>query len=132
MTNDTAAYKLDLAAWCGEAWDLLTPEDQETFVKAAVDIDNRLENPDERDIARFATLNYLLGELTVDDAGARRAATKAAMRAAFLEAQQVGVLAVELDRESEVQVAQRLCIDRMTLRKARGVRKEYERKKKKG
>lgn len=129
MTTTTPT-RLELAAWCGELWDLLDSVQQDQFVESAIDIYQRYEDQSERDVALAATLSYLTGELSVEEAGTRRVATRAAERAAFIEAIQVGVLAVRYDGEKQAPTAERLGVDRMSLRAGLGVRPTYQRKRK--
>jgi hypothetical protein len=120
MSTDT-----DWTTWLGPAADELTDEQRERFEdEAAETIDRIGDDPDlqaERDAALTALVQYLLGEVDVDEVGAERARLRAAERAAYLAAQQVARLAV-LDGMPEAEAARRSGVDRMVVRKLLGKR----------
>lgn len=112
----------DWTAWLGPAADAMTPEQRARFEAEAADVVARHHDPDlpeDRDAALSALVQYLLGETTLDDAGAQRVRTRADARAASIAAQQIARLAVQ-DGTPEAEAARRAGLDRMTVRKALG------------
>ncbi len=114
----------DLTAWLGPALDDLTPGQVDRVRAEAARIHDRYPDPDEqpeRDAALSATVQYLLGETNLDDAGRALGAARRAQSLAMAAAQQVAAMAAG-DGVSEVEAARRAAIDRMTLRKVLGKR----------
>lgn len=112
----------DLTTWLGPAADELTEEQTERVHAVARWADERWPGEDgqeDRDTALSAAVQYLLGETTPADAGHALVALRRAERAASIAAQALAILACE-DGMSEVQAAETLALDRMTVRKARG------------
>lgn len=113
----------DWTAWLGPAAEELTTEQRERFeAEAQAAVERIGDDPDllaEREAVLSATVQYLLGETDVDEAGRRRVATRVAEREASLVAQQVARLAVQ-DGMDEVEAARRVSLNRMTVRKALG------------
>lgn len=88
----------ELEAWLGPALDDLTPEQVSRLHREAEAIDARYPDPDdadEREAALVAAVQYLLGDLTVEEAGKRRRETRAAERHARVQAIQVACMAAE-------------------------------------
>lgn len=115
----------DLDAWLGPALDELTPEQREVVVDAARDIAGRYPDPDDqhrREAALSATVQYLLGEITPDEAGRAKVAAELARDAAAAAAIQVAVLRHRVDRVDKAVAAREAGINRMTLLKALGER----------
>ena len=113
----------DWDAWLGPAADDMTPQQRKRFeVEAQAAIERIGDDPDDqddRDAALSAIVQYLLGDTTLDQAGAERERTQAAARAASIAAQTMARLAVQ-DGVSEVQAARRAGLTRMTVRRALG------------
>jgi len=112
----------DLMAWLGPAADELTPEQIERVSDAARDIDERYPDPDEqdeRDAALSATVQYLLGETTPEDANRALIDARQREREAYVAALQIAVMA-HRDGVPKATAARRAGIDRMSLLKALG------------
>lgn len=123
-----------LIAWLGPAADQLTPEQIERVADASRDIDARYPDPDElreREVALSATVQYLLGETSAEDARRELVAARSRAREAYVAALQVAVMMVRDARQTGV--SERLVdkkgkaaacgIDRMGLLKALGERR---------
>src|SRR5690606_32815716 len=116
----------ELEAWLGPALDQLTPEQVSRLHREAGDITARYPDPDDaddREAALTAATQYLLGELTVEEAGRRRRETMAAERHARVQAIQVAAMA-EADGMPTAVAARAAGIDRQVLirrRAGRGV-----------
>lgn len=113
----------DYTDWLGPAADDMTDDQRERF-DAAVDeamerIGDDPDDQDERDAAMSVICQYVLGEVTLDEVGERRTHTQRAEREASIQAQALAVLAVG-DGVPEAEVARRVRLDRMTVRKALG------------
>ncbi|MGH3496303.1 MAG: hypothetical protein ACRDP1_02410 [Nocardioidaceae bacterium] len=116
---------MNRTVWLGPAADQLTAEQLDRFEYEAKRVlarvgDDPGDQPD-RDTALSAVVQYLLGEIAIDQAGADRVRTRTAERAASLVAQQVARMAV-LDGMPEAEAARRAGLDRMTVRAALGKR----------
>lgn len=114
---------MDMDVWLGPAAAELTPEQRDRFDREVDAIHERIgddpDDQDDRDAALSATVQYLLGDLTIDDAGHARTRTRDAARAALLAAQQTARMAVQ-DGMTESDAARRASIDRMVVRKVMG------------
>jgi GH24 family phage-related lysozyme (muramidase) len=120
--RDRVIPERTIEAWLGPALDEMTEEQIDRMQQAADRIDDRYPDPDdeqEREAARIAACQYLLGETTIDDA--RESLLRVRVRAgeALAAAQQIAVMCVA-DGVSEAEAARRAGIDRMTVRKALG------------
>lgn len=114
----------DLMAWLGPAAEQLTPEQIERVADASRDIDSRYPDPDyqsERDAALSATVQYLLGETTPEDANWALIAARLAEDRAYAAALQIAVM-LHRDGEHKATAAKRAGVDRMSLLKALGER----------
>lgn len=113
------------AAWLGPAAEHLAEEQRERFeTEAQAAVERIGDDPglqDERDAALAAIVQYLLGEVTIEQAGAERARTRDAERMASIVAQQVALLAVG-DGMPEAAAARAAGLDRMTVRRLLGKR----------
>lgn len=114
----------DLMAWLGPAADELTPEQIERVADAARDIEQRYPDPDEqreRETALNATVQYLLGEVTAEEANRALVEARLRERDAYVTALQVAVLR-HRDGTPKATAARESGIDRMGLLKALGER----------
>ncbi|GAA2644476.1 hypothetical protein GCM10010399_92970 [Dactylosporangium fulvum] len=114
----------DLMAWLGPAADELTAEQIDLVAEASREIDERYPDPDEqpeRDAAQSATVQYLLGETTPEDANRALIAARLAEARAYAAALQVAVMA-HRSGTAEAAAARLAGVDRMSLRKALGKR----------
>jgi hypothetical protein len=119
-----------LKAWLGPAADDLTPEQIERVAEAARDIDRRYPDPDDEDkrqAALSATVQYLLGEITPEDASRALVEARRREREAYVAALQVAVLMVR-DGGGKKPAADACGIDRMGLLKALGERVDPRRR----
>ena len=110
----------DLTAWLGPAATDLTADQRARFDTEAERITARYPDPDEqdqRDAALSATVQYLLGETAVADAGRELTAARLASARALAAAEQLAGMAATDGSMSEVAAADAACIDRMTLRR---------------
>lgn len=115
----------DLKAWLGPAAAELTPEQLDQVADAARDIAQRYPDPDEaddREAALSATVQYLLGETTTEDANRALVAARSREREAYVAALQVSVLAHRLGGKPKATAAREAGVDRMMLLKALGER----------
>ena|SRR5690554_3379209 len=104
----------ELEAWLGPALEDLTPEQVSRLHREAEEIDERWSDPDDREAALIAATQYLLGDLTVEEAGKRRRETRAAERHARVQAIQVACMA-EADGMPTAAAARAAGIDRQVL-----------------
>jgi hypothetical protein len=114
----------ELMAWLGPAATDLTAEQIDRVAEAAADITSRYPDPDEqpeRDAALSVTVQYLLGEITPEDARRALIAARLAQREAYVVAEQVAVMSVG-DGTAKAAAARAVGIDRMSLLKALGER----------
>jgi hypothetical protein len=115
----------DWADWLGPAAEQMSDEQRDRFAAEAAAATERIgDDPDlahEREAAWSAIVQYLLGETTLDEAGAARRAARAAERETLLVSQAVARLAA-LDGVPEAEVARRAGLDRMQVRKLLGKR----------
>jgi hypothetical protein len=115
----------DLSPWLGPAGDALTAEQRDQVAAAADDIEQRYPDPDEapeREAALSATVQYLLGETTPEDAGRRLIAARVEERAAYVAALQIAVMAHRHGGVPKAVAAREVGIDRMRVLKALGER----------
>lgn len=115
----------DLMAWLGPAVDDLSPDQIEAVAAAARDLDQRYPDPDEqpeREAALSATVQYLLGEITTEDARRRLNAARVEERAAYVAALQVAVMAHRHGGIPKSAAAREVGVDRMRVLKALGER----------
>lgn len=119
---DMSKTTTDWTAWLGPAADEMTDDQRARFEREADEILAGIPEGDlfdEREAALSAVVQYVLGDMTIDDAGRQRVSTQRAARLALVAAQQHARLAV-LDGMPETEAARRAGIDRMTVRKALG------------
>jgi len=113
-----------LMAWLGPAADELTPEQLEIVGDASRDIDQRYPDPDdenERQAALNATVQYLLGETSAEEASRSLSDARQREREAYVTALQVAVMMVRSGTRKAT-AAKAAGIDRMGLLKALGER----------
>ena len=121
----------DLIAWLGPAAAELTTDQLDLVVAAAADIHRRYPDDDElpeREAALFATVQYLLGETTAEEAGRELIAARARERAAYVAAVQVAVLRHRHEHTPKATAARESSIDRMSLLEALGERPQRRRR----
>ena len=114
----------DLMAWLGPAADEMTPEQLERVADASRDIDERYPDPDdqnEREAALSATVQYILGDTTAEDANRALIDARLREREAYVAALQVAVMMVR-SGTPKATAAKSAGIDRMGLLKALGER----------
>lgn len=114
----------ELMAWLGPAADELTAEQIERVATEARRIAERYPDPDEQDeynAALSATVQYLLGETTPEDANRALIDARRREREAFVAAEQIAVMLVG-DGAQKATAARQVGIDRMSLLKALGER----------
>ena len=107
----------ELEAWLGPALDDLTTEQVDRLHREAQNIAARYpddDDADDREAALIAATQYLLGELSVEEAGRRRRETRAAERHARVQAIQLAVMA-EADGLPTAAAARAAGIDRQVL-----------------
>lgn len=112
----------EMTAWLGPAAEELTEDQIDRFERIWDGLDEQYPDEDDQDIRNEvlgAAVQYLLDETTIDEAGAKRAATRAESLRASAAAQQIALMAIE-DGMSETEAARRANIDRMWLRKRLG------------
>src|SRR5690606_1438439 len=121
-----AMERYELEAWLGPALDDLTTEQVDRLHREAQAIEARYPSPDDtddREAALTAAVQYMLGELTVEEAGRRRRETKAAERHARVQAIQVALMSAE-DGMPTAAAAREVGLDRQVLiRRAGGMRR---------
>lgn len=113
-------YELD--AWLGDARSELTDEQYERMMEESDAIEARYPDSTEEEeatAALSATLQYILGETTVEEVGQALIRARLAEAEAFSAAQQVARLAV-LDGAQKVQTANVAGVDRKSLYRALG------------
>lgn len=113
--------RYELEAWLGPALEDLSPEQVDRLHREAEAIDERYPDPDDREAALIAAVQYMLGELTVEEAGRRRRETRAAERHARVQAIQVAVMAAE-DGMPTAAAARAVGLDRQVLIRRRAAR----------
>jgi len=109
--------RYELVAWLGPAAEDLSPAQIDRLLAEAVKIDERYPDPDDaddREAALVAATQYLLGELSVEEAGRHRRATMLAERRARVQAIQVACMAAE-DGMPTAAAARKAGIDRQVL-----------------
>ena len=114
----------ELMAWLGPAATNLSAEQSERVAEAARDIDARYPDPDEqpeRDAGLSATVQYLLGDTTPEDANRALIDARRREREAYVAAEQIAVMMVG-DGTPKATAAREVGIDRMSLLKALGER----------
>lgn len=112
----------ELEAWLGPALDELTDEQIDRLATDADDISTRHPHDDDaRTAALSAAVQYLLGEVDIDQAGSALLAARRVEADAYAAAQQLAAMAVT-DGMPEAEAARRAGIDRMTVRKVLGKR----------
>lgn len=114
----------EMQAWLGPAAEEMDEDQTERFAAAWEAAGKRYpdeDDQDRRDAMLSAAVQYLLKEGTIDEAGERRAQTRAESLVASAAAQQWAIMAVE-DGMAEAVAARRAGIDRMWLRKQLGKR----------
>lgn len=116
-------YRQGVMSWLGEAADDLT-DDQIDAVEAefrAIEqrYPDRQDQEQEREAARTATVQWLLGETTADEARGQLLRARVAQDAAMAAALQVGRLLVRSGTDEETAGAA-VGVARATLRKALG------------
>ena len=107
----------ELEAWLGPALEDLSPEQVDRLHREAQNIAARYPDPDDaddREAALTAAVQYLLGDLTLEEAGKRRRETRAAERHARVQAIQLAVMA-EADGMPTAAAARAAGIDRQVL-----------------
>lgn len=113
-------YEMD--AWLGD--NKLTAEQYERLRDEVYEIECRYMGEDddqEREAAMVAALQWILGEITVEETGRRLLDARIAAARALAVARQVARMAA-LDGMPEAQAARAASIDRMTVRKDLGKR----------
>lgn len=114
----------EIEAWLGPAAEDLTDEQIGRLATAAGDIDGRYPDPDDADLreaALIAACQYLLGEITVEQAGTDLGRARMAEQRARAAAMQVAVMAVQ-DGAEKSPTARAGAIDRMRLLEELGER----------
>jgi len=105
----------ELEAWLGPALKDLSPEQVDRLHREAEAISARYpDDADDREAALIAATQYLLGDLTLEEAGRRRRETRAAERHARVQAIQVACMA-EADGMPTAAAARAAGIDRQVL-----------------
>lgn len=120
--------RYELEAWLGPALAELTPDAIDRLHREAGDIADRYPDPDDaddREAALTAAVQYLLGELTVEEAGRRRRETRAAERHARVQAIQLACMA-EADGMPTAAAARAAAVDRQVLIRRRAARRLAE------
>lgn len=113
-----------LLAWLGPAADELTPEQIERVADEAHRIGDRYPHPDDHhryEAALSATVQYLLGETTPEDANRALINARRRQDAAYAAAEQIAVMLTR-DGTAKAAAARAAGIDRMSLLKALGER----------
>lgn len=112
----------ELEAWLGPAMTDLTTEQVERLHREAEAIAARYPDPDDadaREAALIAATQYLLGELSVEEAARQLREARAVVTRASVVAQQIATM-LHADGLSEVDAARAAGITRRTLRIALG------------
>lgn len=116
--------RYELEAWLGPALEDLSPEQVDRLHREALAIHARYPDPDDaddREAALVAALQYLLGDLTLEEAGRARRETRAAERRARVQAIQVACMA-EADGMPTAAAARVAGLDRQVLIRRREIR----------
>ena len=114
--------RYELEAWLGPALEDLTPEQVDRLHQEAQEIHARYPgDAADREAALIAAVQYLLGELTLEEAGKRRRETRAAERHARVQAIQVAYMAEE-DGMPTAAAAREVGLDRHVLIRRRAAR----------
>lgn len=122
MTTYTTIDRYELEAWLGPAADDLTPDQIDRLHRVAREIHARYpDDADNREAALTAAVQWMLGDITLDQARNQLVSARIAAARASAVAQQVAVMA-HADGMPESRAAAAVGIDRMTLRKALGKR----------
>lgn len=113
----------ELEAWLGPAVADLDDEQIQQIQSQADRIHERYgpDETQERDAALSAAVQYVLGDTDLEQAGVALLLARQAASQAYAAAVQVGVMAVEAGTP-EADVARKLGVDRMTVRKWLGKR----------
>lgn len=106
--------RYELEAWLGPALEDLTPEQVDRLHQEAEAIEARYSDPEDQEAALVAATQYLLGDLTLEEAGKRRRETRAAERHARVQAIQLASMA-EADGMPTAAAARAAGIDRQVL-----------------
>jgi len=107
-----------MQAWLGPAWDELSAEQRQRFATVVDDVDSRYPDPDDqplRDAALFAAVQWMLGEITAEQAGAALRDARTREELARAAARQVAVMAVQ-DGATEAGTARAVGVERAALR----------------
>lgn len=112
----------NLRHWLGPAWDQLTETQRDRLAEENDRIEARYpdDEPSRQD-ALSAAVQYLLGETTIDDAGAAYGAARRESARLLVPARQIAAMSAR-DGMPELQAARRSGVDRMTLLKDLGKR----------
>jgi len=108
----------DLRPWLGPAWDELNTDQLDRLCAESDRITERHPDADDahlRDAALSAAVQYVLGEVNVDDAGRDLAAAYRQLELARAASRQLAVM-LYADTDNEQGAARRTGINRMTLR----------------
>lgn len=112
-------------AWLGPAAEEMTEEQRARFEAEAEVATERIgDDPDlahERETAWSTIVQYILGDITLDEAGAARRAARIEERRTLLVSQALARLAAQ-DGVPEAETGRRLSLDRMAVRKLLGKR----------
>jgi len=111
-----------MTAWLGPAAEEMNDEQLDRFERIWDAIDEQYPDEGDQDIRAevlSAAVQYLLEETAIDEAGAKRTATRMESLRASAAAQQIALMAIE-DGMSETEAARRSGVDRMWLRKRLG------------
>lgn len=107
----------ELEAWLGPALSDLAPEQVDRLIEAAQEIEQHYGDPDDADLreaALSAAVQYLLGDITPEQAAAELAAARLVQARASAAAQQIAAMMV-FDGVPKARAARQCGIDRMTL-----------------
>lgn len=116
--------RYELETWLGPALSELTPDQVDLVESEAGEIDRRFPDPDDeanRTAALSAAVQYLLGEITLPDAGAALLSARGHAAVELAATQQIARMAA-LDGLPETETARQAGLDRMTIRKVLGKR----------
>lgn len=94
----------ELEAWLGPALDDLTPEQVDRLHQEAMAIYDYYPDADDREAALTASAQYLLGDLTLEEAGRRHREARAAERHARVQVVHVSAMA-EMDGMRPIDIA---------------------------
>jgi hypothetical protein len=113
-----------LMVWLGPAAEELTAAQIECVVNEDRRLSERYPDPDEQrehEVALSATIQYLLGDTSAEEANRALVDARRREREAFVAAEQVAVM-LHRDGTPEAAAARAVGIDRMSLRRALGKR----------